>query len=913
MPLPEDQTPRRELNQKNLKIRLFYIWIGCCLWSFSTLKAQVDTLSTQEEGTENAADVGADTIRISSDIETTIQYTAEDSIITDVVENKVYLYGKAKVNYGDISLTAAEIVIDQNNNVVNARGVPDSTGRLQDTPIFSQTGESYEADSMRYNFKTEKGVISGIVTQQGEGYIQSRKAKKDSTGIMYAAGNRYTTCNLKHPHWYIYADKIKLIPEKQVITGPFNLVIADVPTPLGFAFGIFPFTDRRRSGIIVPSYGESRDRGFFLRQGGYYWAINDYMAATFLGEIYTNGTWGIDTRFNYRKRYRYSGNASIRYFNRIQGDEGEETVFQDFNFRWSHTPVTRGRSSFSASVNLGSTQNNRRNSFDPQEQITNTFNSSVTYNTSFDAWNTPVTLGLSGRQSQNSRTGVVDVTLPAMNLGVNRIYPFKKQGQSAKNFLQNINLSYNFSGEAVFTNVPPNTNAFPFEVANDPQEDRSFSEDNQAPPFFSDIPELLKNAQIGGIHNIPISTTIKLLRYFSLNPSFNYQEAWYPKKLNYTWIDSLNAVQVDTLNQFSRVYSYSTSASLTTRIFGTFLFDKKNKGKRLQAVRHTVVPNISFSYRPDLSDERIGFFQRVQVDSTGENFRDVSRYLGFRPGPPLSTSEAGVISFSLQNIFEAKVLPRGDTAKPKKISLLDNLSFSGSYNLVADSLNLSNISIAARTRLLNTVDFNFTGTLDPYVYRILSVNEDGTVRQQTRVNKFAWEEGRGIGQLSRFNISLSANFTPDAFRKKTQRKAKDKIAGDDNINESQEQELEFIQNNPEEYVDFDIPWSLRATYNINYSRVGFQESRVEQQINFSGDVSLTSTWKITFRSGYDISRSQISFTNIGIVKDLHCWEMNFNWNPIGTFQSYIFNIRVKSSILQDLKVTRQRSFYDRDF
>lgn len=893
----------KQILGRNIYRLLNIIGLICLINGFAYAQVNPSDSSRVDSSQVAEAATPGDTLVLEGDIKTTIVYFARDSVVSDFQTEVLYLYGDAKVTYGDVELTAAQIEIDQNTNIVTARGIPDSTGKLQNTPVFKQAGDLYEADSMRYNFKTEKGVITGIVTQQGEGYIQSSRAKRDNEGFMYAQGNRYTTCNLKHPHWYIRTNKIKMIPEKAVVSGPFNVVIADVPTPVGLPFGIFPFTEGRSSGIIVPVYGEAVDRGFFLRQGGYYWAINDYVAATFLGEIYTNGSWGLDFSANYRKRYRYSGGASVRFNRRLGGEEGaDRTRFDDFWVRWNHSPVSRGRSSFSASVNFGSSSYNERNSFNPNDQLSNSFNSNVSYSTAFDIGPASFTTSISARHDQNSRTEIMNVIFPAFNLGMNRIFPFKKQGQSPKNVIQNINFAYNFTANARFTNEPNLGTGFPFTVANRP-DGESIDTLSFNPANFSQIAQ---QAKIGGIHNIPISTTLKLFRYISLNPSFNLTAAWYPQRLNYTWDNDAQAVRVDTLRQFSQVYSYTAAANLTTRIYGTFNFGKKRK---IQAVRHTIVPTVGFSYAPDLSADRFGFFQTVQVDTTGRT-QSVSRYLGFQPGAPVSTNQSGVINFNLQNILEAKLRPKNDTAEARKVPLLENLSLAGNYNLVADSLNLSQLTLAARTRLFDMIDFNFTGRLDPYAYRLDSVTASGSIFQR-RVNEFAWNSGQGIGQLNTMNISLSTNLTPEAFKRKTREKAKEMEKRDD-LSEGERQELANIQRNPQEYVDFDVPWSLNLSYNLSYNKVGFQESRVTQQINFSGDVSLTKTWKIGFRSGYDFDQKQLSYTNLNVFKDLHCWQMTFNWNPFGRFQSYSFDLAIKASILQDLKITRQRSWYDRE-
>lgn len=891
---------------------LKFLVVVLALGYSNLLSAQIEPDSLGVNPPDTTTQLG-DTLAIRGDIETTIVYYAEDSIIQSLSENIVYLYGNAKINYGDIELKAAQIEIDQNTNIVTARGIPDSTGRLKGYPVFTQGTESYEADSMRYNFKTRKGLVKGIVTEQGEGFLQSGQAKRLGSGVLYASGNKYTTCNLKHPHWYISTNKIKLIPDKQVVTGPFNMVIADVPTPVGFAFGIFPFTDKRRSGIIFPIYGESADRGFFLRNGGYYWYINDYVSAEILGEIYTNGSWGLNNRISYTKRYRYSGSASVRLSRRIQGDEGDETIFQDFWINWAHTPTPRGRSSFSASVNFGTSRFNERNSFDPDLQITNNFTSNINYRTSFDVAKTPVNLSLSVRHDQNSRTEVTNLTAPDFNLSVNRIYPFKSliKGNQKFGFLKKLSLSYNFRGSIRLTNSFRGlTSVGGARVANAEQPEVDENGQTIVPDFFGNFGEILENAQVGGIHNIPITTTIKLLRYFSLNPSFNYQEAWYTERLRYEYAGG-DSVFVITEPGFSRAYAYSTAASLTTRIYGIFNLDPKAKGRFLQGIRHTIIPTFGVSYRPDFSNNS-NLFQQVQINEEGD-IATISRFQGFQPGSPATTGESGVVTFSVQNVFEAKVLSGKDSAAIKKITLLDNLSFNGSYNIVADSFNLSNIGISARTRLLEKIDFNFTGTLDPYEYELLGVNDDGSPIQR-RVDRLLISQGRGLGQLVNMNIAISASLTPKDFKKKTRDKARAASQkGANNLTTQEQTILEDIQRNPEDYVDFDIPWSLRASYNISRRRTGFQEATTEQQINFNGDLSITKSWKIGFRSGYDITRRRLSFTNININKDLHCWEMSFNWNPFGQFQSWNFEIHVKSSLLQDLKITRQRSFFDRDF
>lgn len=877
-------------------------------------KNKTESLLSKKDTIKNKVD----TIKIDkkkiSDIETTVTYYGRDSIVTDLDTETVFIYGDASIKYGDIDLKADQIQFDQRNNLVTARGTKDTTGKWIGRPVFKQGQDTYESDSILYNIKSQKAIVRGIVTKQGEGFIASRTAKRGSEGEMYAGSSKYTTCNLKHPHWYISASKIKMIPQKQVVAGPFHLVIADIPTPLGFIFGIFPFTQTRRSGIIVPTYGETVDRGFFLRQGGYYWAVNKYMSAEFLGEIYTNGSWGLSGGLQYTKKYRMSGSANIRFNKRFQGEQATREEFQDFWVNWTHTPIPRGKGSFSASVNLGTTSFNRRNDFNPNNQLANNFSSSVSYSTNFNVGGSMITLSVAARHDQNSNTGIMNVSLPSMNLGVNRIYLFKKL-KFAPNFIKQLSIAYTLRADARFSNQAP-SNAFGFAVSNLQQ--LPLNDQNQ--PIIPDFngantDYILRNAKMGASHTIPVSTTIKLLKHFSLNPTLSYQETWYPYSLGYEWEQSRNAVRVDTLNGFARVYGFSASASLTTRFFGIFKF---GKNKKIQAIRHTVNPTISYSYAPDFSRPSFGFTQAIQTDASGR-IQNMSRFIGFEPAASIGTGQSALINFSVANIFEAKLKGQTDTSQARKINILDNVSFNGSFAPTRDSFKLSTIGLSARTKLLNLVDLNMNGSLDPYMYQ----KDDRNVVRA--IDKYTWQGGLGAGAINSANVAVAFDLTPKSFRQIGQNKIDDaeKNLQNDMRNpnakeqqalEQKEQALKQIKENPNEYVDFDIPWKLQVNYNMQYSKANpFVRETISHQLNFSGDMSLTKTWKMVFRSGYDFTTRNISFTNIDIYKDLHCWEMRFNWNPFGQFQSWNFTINVKSSMLQDLKLTRQRSWYDRGF
>lgn len=845
-----------------------------------------DTLFTQPNDT-----IPNDSIPTKSNVKTTIDYSAEDSIRYNVLEQKVYLYGDAQVIYGNTTLEAEYIEIDQRTNKVTAQGRPDSTGKLQGIPVFTQDGDQYVAKEIIYDTETQKGIIRDIVTEQGQGYIQGEKVKKQPDNTMYLRNGLYTTCNLAEPHFHIKASKIKLVPEKSIITGPFNLYIDNAPTPLGFLFGLFPFSSTRKSGIIVPEYGESADLGFFLRNGGYYWAIGDKVGLTFLGELYTNGSWGVSLNGVYKKRYNYGGNFSLRYNNRFRGEDEDRSSTREFWVTWAHAPVPRGNGTLSANVNFGTTQFNQNFAFEQDNFLANNFASSVSYSRTFGSWGN-MTVNL--RQDQNTRTGIVNATIPEVNFAVNRFFPFKKKGKTGRGWVQQINLAYSVSSSNRLTNTPLNTSNFPFAVANGVVEQDTLD-------FYNDFGTILQRSDFGIVHNIPLSTTVKLFKYISLNPSISYQEFWYPRQLSYAWDPDSMAVRVDTLNQFSRAFNTSMSANLTTRIYGTFLFPNSEK---IEGIRHVIIPTVGFSYTPDLSFPQYGFYQEVQTDSLG-NRQKLSRFQGFSSGGPGGT-EAGNLNFSINNTFEMKKRPINDSTQAEKVPLMENLTFGGSYNFLADSLKLSNISISANTRFLKDfITINATANLNPYVTVLDSTDDNGTIFQR-RVNRLAITNGQGLGQITNVSFRAEASFTPAAFRELKRKK-------NEEIRERQEEDprLQGVLNDPNRYVDFEIPWSLRVNYLLNWSRDGFRPPQQTQTLNFSGDLSITKTWKIGFSSGYDFDARDISFTSIDIYKDLHCWEMRFNWIPFGARQSYTFDINVKASILQDLKLSRRRSWYDR--
>jgi hypothetical protein len=825
-----------------------------------------------------------------SDLDDEVKYTAEDSVIYDAAASKVYLYHNARVDYTNLTLTAEYIEIDLKKSLAFARGKEDTTGKLLGKPVFTQGSDKYAANAMTYNFKSKRAKIQGIVTQQGEGYIHGESVKKTPENEMYIRDAQYTTCNLEHPHFHIQASKIKLIPNKKLVSGPFNLHFMDVPTPFGFGLGIFPTPQTATSGIIVPTYGEALDRGFFLRNGGYYWHVNDYVDTRFLGDIYSKGSYGFSVIANYKKRYSLSGNVDLRYNKRIAGDDNLSPVGEDFWINWNHNPETRGSSSFSASVNLGTSTFNERNSFSTNNYLSSTFSSNVSYSKTFRG--TPFNMAINARQQQNVVSKQIDLDLPTFNLNMNRIFPFKRASSSGKTWYEKIGVAYTMALQNSLTNKFSKS-AF-LAKPDKPDTILAFEQRN--------LNTLFRGMRNGMRHSIPVSTSFNVLKYLQVAPGFNYDEVWYLQRLDYNWDPTRKALITDTLRQFSRAYNFNTSVSFQTRVYGIFFIRKAG----IEAIRHIMNPTIGLSYRPDLSDPRFGMMKEVQVNESGKTEKRSPFANGIFGGTP-TIGKTAALSFALNNTFEMKVKNRKDSSgkEPfKKINLLDNVNLSSSYNLAADSFQLAPVTFSARTTLFEKLNINMSGTLDPYAYRAPVLDANGkTLVAQRKTPTYTWNAGRGIGQISSFNIALSTSLNPKARDKKVlPRKA---------LNPQTERELEFINNNPDLYVDFNIPWNLSISYNFTYNKTGFDKAALVQSMTFSGDLNLTPKWKVGFNSGYDFINKTLVYPNINIYRDLHCWEMRFNWIPTGTRGSYSIDINVKASVLQDLKLSRRRSWFDR--
>ena len=836
-----------------------------------------------------------------SDIQSQILYFAEDSIITDFSENKVYLYKNAWFEYGKMRLDADRIVIDWENSELYAYGIADSLGVVSGNPFFKDGSAVYEIrKEMRYNFKTQKAIIKDVVTEQQDGILRGTTIKKTADGSIYLDHGYYTTCKLTKPHWHISSSKIKSISGKQVVSGPFNLYFNGIPTPLGLPFGLIPDTpEEKASGIIFPSYGREQVRGLSLRDLGYYFAFNDYIHLRVTADVFSKGGWGIKSQSMYTKKYRYSGGFNLD-FQKFVSPETELVPlnYNTFRVQWNHSPISRGNSRFSASVNAGSTSyfNNVVNPNSFANNVTGDLNSNISYSKTFSG--TPFSMSANLRHSQSVQTGEVRLDLPTIGVNMNRQNPFQNVKFEP---LKTLNIAWNFNLQNSITNrITQQTGVNNPETGNRP-ETIPFTTDNFA--------LLLRNGNNGARNTIPLSSNFSLFKYFTGTASANYTELWYMQRFNYYYNPSTQQVDRITEDGFNRVGFYNASFAMNTNFYGFYNF--KGKGK-LQTIRHHMAPTFSFNYNPDFSDPAYGYYQEVQADKGGQ-IRRFSRHQGLIFGDaPLGESRA--LSIGLRNVVEAKLKVDTDSTEgqSKKISILEALNINTAYNFAADSFQLSPLQLSARTSFFEQkLSINLSSTVDPYAtVSSRDANDRETFRSS---NEFAWNKGQGIGVIRNASLNLNASLNPQKGQNPGQVRdelTQDFIQQGGQMNAFVENEINRIVADPSQYIDWDIPWNLTVGYNLAYARQVNNSTNITQAMNVGGDLSISEKWKINFNTGYNFDQNEITQTMIGIARDLHCWQMNVNWVPFGRFTSYNIDIRVKSSILQDLKVSRRRSFFD---
>jgi len=852
--------------------------------SLKTEREFVDTASVNSPPSDSimADSLRNDTVQEKkpATIDAEVVYTAKDSVVFGMDNRKVFLFKDAKVTYVDMELTADYIEFDMSTNEVFAKGMPDSTGKIVGKPNFKDADQEMRAEQLRYNFKTQKGFIEAVITEQEGGYLHAEKTKKDQKGHIHLKNGKYTTCDAEHPHFYVALTKAKSIPGDKIVSGPAYIVIEDVPIPIGIPFGFFPNTKTNTSGILIPQYGEEATRGFYLRNGGYYWAINDFMDLTVTGDIYTNGTWGIRAGTKYRKRYRFNGNFNARIYQNISGERGLDDFSKstDYSVMWSHSQDAKANpnQTFRASVNLSSRRFDQNHSRILTNALTNTKQSSISYQKRWP--NSPFNFSVSANHSQNSNTGAVNLNLPKVSFTMNRLYPFRSKSSSGKGgFWEDIQLSYT-------SNL-----------------DNRIST-NDSLLFTSAVWEDSRN---GFEHRVPLTWNFKPKRInsFTFSPNLTYRGVAYTRSVFKYRAPNQAGTEDSTYTEtrkglfYAHSYYPSISAQLAPRLYGMYQFREKS---RLQVIRHVMSPSVSFSYIPDVTNLVPDYYRELR-DESGELIERYSIFEDGIYGTPTLTSSSSRMTLRLNNNLEAKVKSKTDTTDElTKIKIIDNFNFASSINF-KDSIKFQPVTFNANTSIFDRkLSIRLNGSFDPY-----ALGENNR-----RINQSEYSKSGKLARLTNANLTMGLNLRGGA-----------KGDGDD-------RETEAVDNIPQgarvddteydtfdedyyygEYVDFNIPWSLRVDYSLSY-RKPVDEASVIQTIRLSGDFSLTPKWKIGFNTGYDFKNSKVTTSNLSIYRDLHCWEMRLTAIPFGVYKSFNFQINAKSAILQDLKYNKRIPWQD---
>jgi hypothetical protein len=846
---------------------------------FSEMPKMLDPLKLDSLGISKNDSIVSDSLSEvgTAGFDAEVEYTADGYItmIQNSKGNKILMYNNAQVKYKDIELKAAYIELNRDSNLIYAVGKPDSTGTITGKPVFKQGEQEFEADEVHYNFKTKKGIVTGVVTEQEGGFVHSGRTKLINDSTYCLRNGKYTTCDAEHPHFWLEMTKAKVLSNKKIVTGPAYLVIEDLPLYFVFIpFGFFPNSPKYSSGFLMPSYGDEINRGFFLRDFGYYFAVNDYFDASVKGDLYSKGSRGIKLHTNYRLRYKFNGSFDLKYYKNVFGDKGlpDYKTQNDFAITWSHSMDSKASPSqtFSASVNFSTSSFDQNNSYTTENYLTNTKQSSISYAKRWE--NSPFTLSGNMRHSQNSRDTTISLTLPQLTFNMSRIYPFKSKTRSGKEkWYEKIGLSYSMDMQNTI-----NT-----------KENKLLNS------------SLVKDWQNGIKHSIPVSTSFKALKYITVSPSFNYGERWYTQQIRKRYNSTTKQIEVsDTIYGFTRNYDYSFSVGASTKIYGDFL--PLNPKSKIKQIRHVMTPNISFNLKPDFGNPSFGMYENIEYFD--ERGYPVSYRYPYHEGSiygTASSGRSGSIGFGVNNTLEMKMVNTKDTVSNEaftKVKILDQLSINGSYNLAADSLNLSNINITARTKVAG-VDLNFGAILDPYAM------QDGHL-----INQFQFSKNGQLARLTSANMSFGLSFRSKEGKEKE--KEEEKLTPEQR-NEADMLKIRQKTGDIPEYADFSVPWDLSANYSFRYNKPDpFKSSIITQTVDFNGNISMTKQWKIGFSSGLDVQKLQVTFTQFNIFRDLHCMQMSLNLVPFGYRQSYSFTIRATSTLLQDLKLSKRQSYYD---
>ncbi|MBQ8701553.1 MAG: LPS-assembly protein LptD [Prevotella sp.] len=842
----------------------------------------------------------------SKGIDSPVKYSAEDSIVYHAGDKRAYLFGSSKVKYSNMDLSSEKVYMSLDSNLVHATGSADSTGALSGTPIFKMGSDTYESDTMAFNFKTKRGLISNVYTQQEDGFLKSERSKRDSTGYLYLKHGRYTTCDEEHPDFYIALSRAKVRPGKDVVFGPAYLVVADVPLPLAIPYGFFPFTKSYSSGFIMPTYGDETSRGFYLRDGGYYFAMSDKWDLKLLGEIYTKGSWGISAASNYNKRYRYSGSFYFSYQDTRTGDRGmpDYTKTESFKLQWSHRQDAKANpfSTFSASVNFASTsyeRNNLNSLYNPQALTQSTRTSSINWTTTFSSLN--MTLSGGSNISQNMRDSMIDMTLPDLNINVSRFYPFKRKKSSAtERWYEKISLSY--TGQI---------------------KNSISTKENQLLKS-----NLVKDWKNGMQHSIPVSASFTLFKYLTLTPSLSFTDRMYTNKEKRSWDETTQTEKRDTTYGFYNVYNWNMSVSATTKLYGFYIPSRKIFGDKIQAVRHVLTPQVGFSYAPDFSTSHYGYYdQYVKTDADGNvslvEYSPYSSGIFSVPGK----GKTGMITMSLSNNIEMKVKSEKDSTGIKKVSIIDELGARMNYNMAAETRPWSDLTMNLRLKWWKNYTFNMSAVFATYAYEL---DENGRPYVGTRTEYSKGRFGRFQGMSQNFSFTLNPDKLKKLFRRggdteeENTRKEDNTNEVETNIDDDMERgksgarkKAGKAQTDDDGYMLYSMPWSLTIGYGITMrenTSGTFNKDKMRypykytQNLNFSGNIRVSDGWNISFSSGYDFEYHKLSMTTASLSRDLHCFSMSCQM-VLMPYTSYNFSFRCNAATLTDALKYDKRSSY----
>lgn len=871
--------------------------------SLKNMSLKTDSLQRDSLAADS---VSADSAKTSkSALDAPVQYTANDSVTFEAEQGYANLFGDSKVNYQNLELTADLITMNMDSSLVHAVGRADSTGKMKGQPVFKQGSDQYEPEKISYNFKTHKAFIDNVYTEQGDGFLISEESKRDDQGVMYVRHGKYTTCNAKHPHFYLALTRAKVRPGKDVVFGPAYLVVEDVPLPLAVPYGFFPFSKKYSSGFIMPTFGDESIRGFYLRDGGYYFAINDMIDLKLLGEIYTKGSWGLSAQSNYKKRYRFSGNFYVSYQNTVEGEKNmpDYSKSTSFKVQWTHRQDAKANptQSFSASVNFATSNYERNNlvsMYNPENYTQSTRTSSVSYSKSFPKIG--LTISGSFNLSQNMRDSSLSMTLPSLDISLARFYPFKRKKMAGKErWYEKISLSYTGS--------------------------LSNSIDTKENLLFKS--NIIKDWRNGMRHSVPISATFSLFNYINISPQFNFTDRMYTHKIMKSW-DETNQREVnDTIWGFQNVYNYDMSVSATTKLYGFYtpLF-----GKKIQTIRHVFTPTVSFNYAPDFGAERFGYYASyVKTDANGNvSTVNYSPYSNSLYGVP-SKGKTGSISMDVSNNIEMKI--RTDNDSTKKISLIDELGASLSYNMAAQSRPWSDLSMRLRIKTPWNYTFSMNAVFSTYAYEF---DENGNVYVGDRTE---WSYGR-FGRFQGMSQNLSYTFSNETFKKlfgwgkgettdtkNTENEDTEDEVGDTNVDpdlknndklagEPSDSKAEIDEDG---YLKFKLPWTFTVSYGISLSENTSAQIRPKRMrypyklthtLNFSGNIRISDGWNLTYSSGYDFNYHRLSMTTASVSRDLHCFSMSASV-VLSPYTSYNFTFSANASELADVLRWKKQSSY----